>query len=429
MNRQSIPRREFMARMAGSLVATLISPRVFASDTTLHFSAWGTANRERLTSEAFSLFEAAYPGTDIDCVFTDWLDYWRSLSTLTALGNTPDLMQMDYRYLAEYAHSNVLEELDPYLDNLLNIKSFGTQNIDSCKVDGRLYGVNLGINAAAGIFDKMRWEEAGVEAPETGDSWDIFKDKCIRFANGSPHKNYYPVMDCSGLETLFETWMLQRGKAMYQTDGSLGFHVADAIEWYDYWAELRARKACVPPDIQILYKNSIETSPLILGYAAMDYAHSNMMENYQKLSDRKLGITACPVLPGGKPGQYYKPSQMLSIARGLKPVKRRRAIQLANFLVMDPGAVTVLGVDRGIPASSEMRAMLAPKLSETGQASLAYIDKLAPHIGPLPPIPPFGAGEIAIVLQRIAHEISYGLLSPAQGGRQLYAEASGILAR
>jgi multiple sugar transport system substrate-binding protein len=429
MNRQSIPRREFMARMAGSLVATLTSPRVFASDTSLHFSAWGTANRERLTAEAFSLFEAAHPGTSIDSVFTDWLDYWRSLSTLTALGNTPDLMQMDYRYLAEYAHSNVLEELDPYLDNPLNIKSFGAYNIDSCRVDGRLYGVNLGINAAAGIFDITRWKEAGVEVPKPGDSWETFKDKCIRFAKGTPRKDYYPVMDCSGLESLFEAWMLQRGKAIYQPDGSLGFHAADAVEWYNYWAELRARKACVPPDIQVLYKNSIETSPLILGYAAMDYAHSNMMENYQKLSNRKLGITACPVLPGGKPGQYYKPSQMLSIARGLNPIKRHRIIQLANFLVMDPSAVTVLGVDRGIPASSEMRAMLAPKLTEAGRASLAYIDKLAPHIGPLPPIPPFGAGEIAIVLQRIAHEISYGQLSPAQGGVQLYAEASGILAR
>jgi multiple sugar transport system substrate-binding protein len=429
MNRQSIPRRKFISRMAGSFAAALISPRGFASDMIVHFTAWGTAARERLTTEAFSLFEAAHPGTRIDSVFTDWLDYWRKLTTLAALGNTPDLMQMDYRYLAEYAHSNVLEDLDPYIGNLLNIKSFGTQNIDSCRVDGRLYGVNLGINAAAGIFDITRWEEASVEAPQTGDSWETFKDKCIRFASGTRRKDYYPVMDCSGLETLFETWMLQRGKAIYQSDGSLGFYAADAVEWYDYWAELRARKACVPADIQVLFKNSIETSPMILGYAAMDYAHSNMMENYQKLSDRKLGITACPVLPGGKPGQYYKPSQMLSIARGLKPIKRDRAIQLANFLVMDPSAVTVLGVDRGIPASSEMRAILAPKLSEAGRASLTYIDKLAPYIGPLPPVPPFGAGEIAIVLQRIAHEISYGVMSPAQGGRQLYAEASGILAR
>ena len=190
MNRQSIPRREFISRMAGSLAAALVSPRGFASDMILHFTAWGTANRERLTAEAFSLFEAAHPGTRIESVFTDWLDYWRKLSTLTALGNTPDLMQMDYRYLVEYAHSNLLEDLDPYLGNLLNIKSFGTQNIDSCRVNGRLYGINLGINAAAGFFDITRWEEAGVEAPKPGDRWETFSNKCTRFASGTPRKDY-----------------------------------------------------------------------------------------------------------------------------------------------------------------------------------------------------------------------------------------------
>lgn len=429
MNRQTIPRREFITRIAGGCLASVFSPLCFGAEMTLHFTGWGTANRKRLTAEAFALFEAAHPGTRIDNMFTDWLDYWRNLSTLTALGETPDLMQMDYRYLAEYAHSGVLEALDPFLGNLLHIESFGTHNIDACRVDGRLYGVNLGVNSTAGFFDVERWQEAGVEAPMMGDSWDTFSDKCLRFASGTPLKDFYPVMDCSGLESLFEVWLLQRGRALYLADGKPGFAVADAVEWFEYWAELRAKKACVPADIQVLYKNSNETSPLILGYAAMDYAHSNMMEGYQKLSKRKLAITACPVLPDGKPGQYYKPSQMLSVAAGLTKEKQQRVIDLANFLVMDADAVAVLGVDRGIPASSEMRAALAPKLSEVGRATLDYIDKLTPHIGPLPPTPPFGAGEIAIVLQRIGHEIGYGVLSPAQGGRQLYAEASGILAR
>ena len=429
MNANAIPRREFIERMAGVFAVSLIGPLAFGEGMTLRFTGWGSTDRARLTAEAFALFEAAHPGVRVDSVFTDWLDYWRRLSTLAALGDTPDLIQMDYRYLEEYALSDVLEPLDPFLGNRLDIESFGSHNIDSCRVDGRLFGVNLGINSMAGFVDLERWREAGVEPPGTGDSWAVFREKCLRFAAGTPRENYYPTLDGSGLEVVFEAWLLQRGKSLYRGDGQLGFEAADAIDWFDYWAELRAKRGCVPADIQVLFKNSIETSPLILGYAAMDFAHSNMMVNYQALIDRPLGIVACPVLPGGGPGHYYKPSQMLSVAAGLEANKKHRVVELANFLVMNSAAVAVLGVDRGIPASPRMRAALSPTLDDVGRATLTYIDDLEPYVGPLPPVPPFGAGEIAIVLQRIGHEIGYGVLSSTEGGHRLYAEASAILAR
>jgi len=429
MNADTIPRREFITRMTSILTFSLISPLSFGDTMPLRFSGWGTADRARLTGEAFALFEAAHPGIRVESVFTDWLEYWRQLSTSVALYNTPDLIQMDYRYLEEYARSNVLEPLDPFLGNLLDIESFGEHNIDSCRVDGRLYGINLGINATSAFVDLERWHEAGVEPPAIGENWETFRDKCLRFAIDTPRDNFYPTPDCSGLEVVFEAWLLQQGKSLYRPDGQLGFEAADAIHWFDYWMELRSRQACVPVDIQVLYKNSIETSPLILGYSAMDFAHSNMMLNYQKLFERPLGITACPIISGGQPGHYYKPSQMLSVAAGLENDKKRKVVELANFLVMNPAAVAVLGVDRGIPASADMRALLAPRLDDVGRASLAYIDNLEPYIGPLPPVPPFGAGEIAIALQRISNEIGYDVLSTTQGGRQLHSEAGAILAR
>ncbi|MGL6214983.1 ABC transporter substrate-binding protein [Billgrantia desiderata] len=429
MNANTIPRRDFLKHTAGALALVLVSPVCLGETKPLRFSGWGSADRARITNEAFALFEAAHPDIRVEAVFTDWLDYWLRLSTLVALGDTPDLIQMDYRYLEEYARSRVIEPLDPFLGDLLDIDSFGTHNIDSCRIDGRLYGVNLGINATAAFIDRERWLEAEVEPPAIGESWQTFHEKCVHFAVGTPREHYYPTMDASGLESAFEAWLLQQGKSLYKPHGQLGFEAADATAWFDFWAELRAKRACVPVDIQILFRNSVETSPLTLGYSAMDFAHSNMMLNYQQQIDRPLGITACPVTPGGRPGHYYKPSQMLSVAAGLDAERQRRTVELANFLVMDPAAVKVLGVDRGIPASSEMRMQLAPTLDDVGRATLTYIDDLEPYVGPLPPVPPSGAGEIAIVLQRISHEIGYGVSSTLQGGRQLVEEAEAILTR
>ena len=431
MNPNRLSRRDFIISITSAFAATLTSTAIQADSESeyLRFSAWGTDKRAQLTAKALALFENTHPSVRIKSNFTDWLDYWRKLSTDAALGQTPDLIQMDFRYLAEYAHSGILEPLDPFLGNLLDLESFGANNIDACRVDGQLYGVNLGINSLAAFYEIQRWQKMEVEPPALGDSWDTFRDKCLQFASANSYENYYPVMDCSGLETVFECWLLQRGKFLYHTDGSLGFAVSDVVEWFDFWAELRSKQGCIPADIQVLFKNSIETSPITMGYSAMDFGHSNMMQNYQDLNKHQLGITACPTLPDGEPGNYYKPSQMLSISADLKADRLRKVVELANFLVMDPRAVLVLGLDRGIPASAKMRRELAPKLNQTGKSTLAFIESLKPYTRPLPPLPPFGAGEVAIVLQRISHEIAYGVLTPEQGGQQFIDESASILAR
>ncbi len=74
--------------------------------------------------------------------------YWTRLATQTAGGNAPDLIQMDYRYIFEYARRGTLLDFTPYMGKGLAIDDFGAPNIDSGKVDGKLYGVNLGVNSS-----------------------------------------------------------------------------------------------------------------------------------------------------------------------------------------------------------------------------------------------------------------------------------------
>ncbi len=60
------------------------------------------------------------------------------------------------------------------------------------------------------------------------------------------------VADGSASEPMFENWLRQRGKALYTADGKVAFDDADAIEWYQLWADLRAAGVCVSPDDQAL---------------------------------------------------------------------------------------------------------------------------------------------------------------------------------
>ncbi|WP_260295421.1 ABC transporter substrate-binding protein [Sedimenticola hydrogenitrophicus] len=420
----SLSRRRFLGLAAG-VAGSLCCPRLWAANARIKFIWWGSQERTVLTHKALAAFTDT-TGIDIDTEYLDWLDYWQRFVSLVATRQTPDLIQMDYRYLQLYADNGVLLPLDKYLGKRLDIESFGQLNIDSCRVDGVLYGVNLGINSSATIIDREGWGSAGVEPPTFGTTWEAFSDKCEAFVKGNKQPNFYATPDASGIEVVFETWLRQRGKGLYTPEGALNFDIDDAVEWFTYWEKIRVFGGCVPADIQVLVKHTIDTSVLTLGYAATDFAHSNMLLNYQQRIPKPLDITAFPITStGGQPGQYYKPSQMLSVSAYSKAPEL--AVELANFLVMSPKAVRILGVDRGIPASPIVRKLLLQQLDAVGRKTIAYINDLAPFAGPLPPLPPQGAGEVAITLQGIGHEIAFKQLTPKRGGEKLVREASAIL--
>jgi len=428
MGKLVICRRGLLGAGVGLTAMSLIGARAArAEGERIRMMGWGSEDRATRTKKAAKLFEEDNAGTGVESEFMGWDDYWPRLATQVAGGNAPDLLQMDYRYLFEYARRGAILPLDPYLGGVLRLDDFGKANIDSCSVDGKLYGVNLGVNAFGVIFDGAAWQEAGVEPPTYGTTWEDFAGKCVAFSKAKKRRNFFAVADGSGSSSLFECWLLEQGKSLFTDKGDLGHDADDITKWFKYWEDIRAAGGCVPADVQALYKNTIDTSPLTLGRAASDYAFSNQFVGFQKVNKLPLTITAQPVIAGGKPGHFLKPSQMLSVSAKSKVPEA--AASLANFLVRDPRGTIILGVERGVPASAQVRETLRPMLDYASGKAVDFISKLAPYIGSLPPTPPQGAGEMDAVLIRTSQEVAFKSVTPRQGAEKLVAEAKNILKR
>ncbi|MTH61287.1 ABC transporter substrate-binding protein [Paracoccus litorisediminis] len=429
MNSTNIGRRRLLG--AGLAMASLpflgSAPALAQQAGNIRMIWWGGDERARRTNAAIDLFKQANPGVTVESEFMGWDDYWARLATQVAGGNAPDFIQMDYRYMFEYARRGAIRPLDEFLGKELAIADFGQVNLDSCSVDGKLYGGNVGVNAFSVVFDGKAWDEAGVNAPTLGLSWDGFAEQCAAFTSANKRSRVYATADGSCQEGLFEVWLRTQGKALYNPDGTLGYDAADAGRWFAYWTEMRKAKSCVPADTQALYKNSPETSPIVTGSAVTDFAHSNQFESFQKLVQAELSVVGAPVQEGGKPGQYLKPSQMFSVSSTSKDPAL--AARMINFLVRAPEGARLLGLDRGVPASPEIREAIMPDLSETSRKVVELISSLTPHIGALPPSPPKGAGEINAVQIRISQEVGFEAVSPEQGGASLVDEAAAILKR
>ena len=193
------------------------------------------------------------------------------------------------------------------------------------------------------------------------------------------------------------------------------------------WAKARETKACPPADLQALDKNNIETNLLTQGRAACAFNHSNQYVGYQVLNKNPLGITMYPQGAGPSPGHYLKPSMMWSIYARTKVAEP--AVKFANFTVKDVEGAKLLGVERGVPASPKIREAVSAELDAMGKLVVDFISHVTPKVGPIPPAPPKGAGEIQTMLRRISEQVGFGRLSVADGGKQYVSEAQAILSR
>jgi multiple sugar transport system substrate-binding protein len=388
---------------------------------------WGSQERTDRTLKMDALYTKAHPNVTFSGETLGWSDYWPRLATQAAGQNLPDIIQMDYRYIVEYASRGALLPLDKYLGKQLAIEDFGKDSIDSGRVDGKLYGVNLGNNSVAMTYRLDSFANAKLPVPDEKTTWADFAKMCAEI-NKSTNGAIHGTQDAGGTEPVLECWLRQRGKALYTADGKLAFNADDMTEWFNMWTAMRASGACVPADQQALDHDSLETNMVTLGHAACGFVNSNQLIGMQVLNSTKLGETMFPQGgPGSKPGQYLKPSQMWSIAASTENADA--AVDVVNYSVENPDGVRALGVERGVPASPAMRDVLKPTLDAQSQGMVEFIAFITDKVGPLPPAPPPGAGEIQVRLRRANQEVGFGRSKPADAAKQFISDARDVLAQ
>jgi len=425
-----IDRRNFLMGSSAVLAAGAVGLRpAFADDVNLRQIFWGSKARADRTNGVNDLFIKANPATKIATEFYAWNDYWPKLATMTGGGNAPDIIQMDYRYIVEYANRQAIAPLDAFVGKEIDLHDFDQDQIDGGKVGGKLFGISLGANSVASIVNTAAFKEAGVAVPDNNSTYDDLAAAGEAFKKANIRGGMKAFQDGSGVEPLLENWLRQQGKALYTADGKLGFDADDMVKWFKLWKDLRDAGAVVSPDDQALDTGPLDQTMVVLGKAAVTFANSNQLVAFQALMKDPATIAAFPrMAKGSKGGHYRKPSMFWSVANASK--LQSDSAKYLSFFINDIGANKVLGVERGIPAAAAVRQAIAPGLSAQDQVALNFVSNLGDLLGPIPPPPPSNAGEIDIdLLLKKSQEIAFGQQSPEDGGPDFVKQANDILAR
>jgi multiple sugar transport system substrate-binding protein len=411
---------------AGALLAS--SGLARAADVALRAAWWGGKERAERTQKVIDLYVSRTPGVSIDTEYLGWGDYWPRLTTETSGGNSPDLVQMDIEYLADYASRGVLLSLDDMIGKTLDVSDFDPSLLGNGKVGDKQYAIPLGVNAVAMVVNKAAFDEAGIPLPTNSTTWEEFGKSAADFSKATKRKGCFGSPDSSGSEPVLETWVRQRGKQLYHPDGTLGYDAGDVTDWFEMWAEMRASGGAATPETQALDHGDVDNSLLSQGKAALAFENSNQFVAFQSLSKDAFALAPYPRLGAeGKGGLYIKPTLFFAISS--QSHFPEDTAKFLNFFLRDPDATKLLGVERGIPASAAVREKLRPTLDPAGDVMLDYISNLGDIAGALPPPNPPGGGQVTEALLRASQQVAFGTQKPAEGAAEYIASANDILAR
>ncbi|GAA1593612.1 extracellular solute-binding protein [Kribbella sancticallisti] len=435
--RSAAPRRRLRTLAAVAMTSVLLATSACGGDSgggesadgevvTLRFNWWGSDTRHKITQQVIDAFQKDNPNIKIKGEFGEWAGYWDKLATTVAANDAPDVIQMDEKYLREYADRGAL--LDLKKAEGLDTGKFEADTLGAGEFDGGLYGLNAGINAFTIVANPAVFKAAGVPLPDdTTWTWDQYTQIAAQISAKLNGKGWgtaaYGTNDAS-----LNMWARQHGESLFTKDGKLGVTEGGVTEFYQNLLKMQEAKATPSAEFTSQDMSApLDQSGMATGKLAMSYAWSNQLNALSKASGQQLKLLRLPSVNGkaSENGAYYKGSMFWSIsARSKHP---EEAAKFVSFLANNTAAGNLLLAERGVPPNTEIRAAVASKLQPADAASQTFIQTIAQELGEPSPPPPVGGGQVEKIIQRYTTEVMFGRLKPDQAAKRFIEEINGEL--
>ncbi|MEX5307425.1 ABC transporter substrate-binding protein [Kocuria sp. CPCC 205258] len=384
-------------------------------DVELRFAWWGSDTRHEQTQEIIDAFEEQNPGITITGEYGDFSGYWDKLATQTASNDAPDIIQMDDKYIREYADNGALLDLSD-----VDVSELEEDVVESGRTEEGLFGVATGVNVMAIMANPSIYEEAGVELPDDSTwTWEDYSDVAAEIAEKSEAYGASGPNEPAG----FQIWLRQQGKEMTTPEGELGFEEADATQYLALQKKL-VDDGALPPASVLTEDQSPGPDQSLSGTngAAMGMWWTNQLSALNAASGNQLVPLRFPSSDGSEGGaQLFQKSAMFmsASARTEHPEEVKAFI---DFMVNSEEAGKINLADRGLPANETVREAVLPELSESDTAAAEFVEEVQPELGDPTPIPPLGFSTLQEIIYRYELDVAFERSSPEDAARSMMSE-------
>ena len=219
-------------------------PVVYESTTEISYSWWGNDDRHRYTLQALDIFTEQNQGQiEVQANYGSWGGYENKMHIYMRSHNAPDVMQINYAWLSEYAD----EENGFYnlydLKDIIHLENYTPEELAYGEMDGKLYAVPISFNTPMFYYNKTIYASYGLEIPKTWD--DLFAAAKVMSRDG-----IYPLGTTKKQLFLMLVAYLEqiKGKESVKADGSLQLTKADIAFMLDFYKRLIDEDVLMPID-------------------------------------------------------------------------------------------------------------------------------------------------------------------------------------
>lgn len=393
--------------------------------TTLNVLWWGSQTRHDLTTKMIEKFEELNPDIDVVMDYSDWDGYWTKLPAQVAGGQTPDVFQMDYAYLAQYAENGVLAELDSYVeDGSLDMSNVAQSVLDSGTVNDKLYAISTGTNAPVMLYRKDILDELGLSLPMNPTMSEYCEvSKAVYEATGL--RDTF-VTGCSADNLRFR--LRNYGLNLYNEDATaLGFDDPQYI--VDMW-ELALQAQNEGWGLKPGEETAVTAFDSMVTDSWSRYQNSNELQAYRDATGKDISMVMIPNADDATASAtYLKPAMFWCV--GADSEVKDAAVRFIDFFTNSTECYDIVGIERAVPISSEMREYVAPTLDEVSQEVVDFVDYVSqPDMAsPLMNPDPAQHTEVSDLLGQYSEQVRYGEITDLEAAAtEFMAEANKILA-
>ena len=428
-------RRHFSALALSPMLAQAQSISPAAKPTVLRFAWWGGAGRHEATLKAIALFELQNPGLKIKAEYMGFNGYLERLTTQIAGGSEPDIMQINWAWLAMFSKKgNGFTDLDQFR-NLLALDQFSEEDANTGRVAGKLNALPTAYTARGMLWNKASFDRAGLALPKTWDelfaAGPIFKAKLGDSA--------YPLDgELYDMLLLSQAYVQQKYGTPYidPTEPRVAMSPAAALEWVQTYRKLITEHVATPLPLRASLggaeKPTEQQQDWVVGNWAGNFTWDSAIPLRAATLNKQQNLVLgdFPTLPEAKvSGMFGRPTVMLAIGRNCK--QPELAARLINFLLTDPEAAKILGKTRGVPAARSQRDVLV-KGNRLPAMELAAHEQIKKQrdAGRVPvPAPLFEHARLHKFMREVFETVAYGKTTDQEAARRLVEEGNALLKR
>ncbi|MFI7070364.1 ABC transporter substrate-binding protein [Micromonospora sediminicola] len=430
--RPGLDRRRFLGALtglpllAGGLAGCAPEEEAAAEDGPIELSVfwWGGSRRAQATEQALRLYTQQNPRVSFRITWQGLAGYYDRLATQGTGGNVPDLFQIDDTLLTEYTRRDILLDLTAYADDgRLDLRDLPEQLARYGRVDERTVAVPAAQTNAALVYNRDLLRSLDQPEPRTGMSWKEYARWAAQVTRSSGNR-VAGSMDASGDYRALWLWLRGQGSELYQ-GRQLGFSSAELLSWFEFWEVARFDRAT--PSAALVEQadtGELNRQLVVTGHTAASFAWSHQLPELQRLTEDELGAVAFPGTPAA---QWPRASMYWAGFRGTR--HPGVVVDVLNFLTSNVAAGRILGVERGVNPSTQVRTYVAAGVTDRAEKRVtslgAELDELA---GPAPAPPPKGHAKVRTLLIEAAESIRGKRAGARSATSRFMARANAALA-